>query len=88
MSEVSWGVKTRHPPEGQTWLWVDLQQCEHEQPRLVLGLIMACCLSLGQVAAGCRRKQHHHRGEQQESPRQTIPLGGCRRYGGFKPQLS
>lgn len=40
-------------------------------------------LLLGQVAAGCGRKQHHHRGEQQEGQRETIPLGGRRRYEGL-----
>lgn len=47
----------------------------HQQTHVVL--------LLGQVAAGCCRKQHHHRGEQQESQRETIPLGGCRRYDGL-----
>lgn len=34
----------------------------------------------GQAAAGCGRKQHHHRGERQEGERQAVPLGGRRRY--------
>lgn len=34
----------------------------------------------GQAAAGCGRKQHHHRGERQEGARQAVPLGGRRRY--------
>lgn len=43
-------------------------------------IIPNVALLLGQVAAGCSRKQHHHRGEQQEGQRETVPLGGCRRY--------
>lgn len=53
------------------------------QTQAFMLIVSNVALLLGQVAAGCGRKQHHHRGEQQEGQRETIPLGGCRRYEGL-----